>query len=73
MNGVDTVSVRHLAPAGSKTCTDPGYEASDLSFHPVASTDVTPQEESAPSTAIGIWLNVLFYSSQTKLVSTQIT
>ena len=44
----DTVSVRHLAPAGSETCVDPGYETSDVPSHTVESTNVTPQEGSAP-------------------------
>ena len=29
----DTVSIRHLAPAGSENCVDPSYETSDVPSH----------------------------------------
>ncbi|ROT74721.1 hypothetical protein C7M84_006746 [Penaeus vannamei] len=47
----DTVSVRHLAPAGSETCVDPGCESSDVPFHTIESTNETPQEGSPESTS----------------------
>ncbi|XP_069984643.1 uncharacterized protein [Penaeus vannamei] len=47
----DPVSVRHLAPAGSETCVDPGCESSDVPFHTIESTNETPQEGSPESTS----------------------
>ncbi|ROT83975.1 hypothetical protein C7M84_022849 [Penaeus vannamei] len=47
----DTVSVRHLAPAGSETCIDPGCESSDVPSQTIESTNVTPQEGSPESTS----------------------
>ena len=43
----DTVSVRHLAPAGSETYIHPSYEANEIPSHSVEPTEATPQEDSS--------------------------